>query len=584
MKPDFPTQITLLQQDTLQSLVLFSPELALCATIVLALLLRIVVGRRLNTSLLAFLGSAVALGFAISQCCADIERQEIFTGMLVFDQFAVFMRIFLLSFLVLFVLMTMRTGIPDREDAPDFFTLALGATLGMCLMATANHLLVVFLAIEMASVPSYALAGILKGRRQASEAALKFAVYGAGAAGVMLYGISLLAGVVGSVHFPTAAGNLATLMLSNPSQPTMTVLALGGLMVMVGLAFKLSAVPFQFWAPDVFEGASAEIGGFLSVASKAAALALLIRVGLGLSYLPDEAPQTSPLNDLPSAQARAEAAENRLLYVSTDAPAPALPQTPVAAAPVEGTLADSAAAVTASRSERMAALEQVRRFIAGLIAALAAATATFGNLAAYRQTNIKRLLAYSTIAHAGYMMMPVAAAMALSGTASDDAARAIGTLGFYIAMYLFMNLGAFLIVALLRNELRSEDIGDYAGLLQRSPGIAVCFCLILLSLIGIPPLAGFAAKFVIFGALADAGMITVLIIAGLNTVLSLFYYLRVIKVIAMEEPKSSAPVELPVFGSINGLFVLALTLPLLVFGVFAEPILAWAMESAKSLL
>lgn len=232
----------------------------------------------------------------------------------------------------------------------------------------------------------------------------------------------------------------------------------------------------------------------------------------------------------------------------------------------------------------MAALEQVRRYIAGLIALLAAATATFGNLAAYRQTNIKRLLAYSTIAHAGYMMMPVAAAMALSGRPTLAAASAIGTLGFYMAMYLFMNLGAFLIVALIRNSLRSEDISDYAGLIRRSPGVAVCFCLILLSLIGIPPMAGFAAKFVIFGSLAEAGMLTVLLIAGLNTVLSLFYYLRVIKVITLEEPRSSQPVDLPVFGSINGMFVLALTLPLLVFGVFAEPILSWAMESAKSLL
>lgn len=612
MNPDFPTQIDLLQSDTLASLRLFAPELALCGTIVLVLLLRIMFGRRISTALLAFVGSAVALGLAISQGFSGIERQEIFTGMLVFDQFAVFMRVFLLSFLVLFVLMTVRTGIPDREDAPDFFTLALGATLGMCLMATANHLLTVFLAVEMASVPSYALSGILKGRRQSSEAALKFAVFGAGAAGVMLYGISLVGGMLGSVHIPTAATRLADLMLAGPATPTITVLALGGLMIMVGLAFKLSAVPFQFWAPDVFEGAAAEIGGFLSVASKAAALALLVRLGIGMSYVPEEAPQTSPAETAIHANSPAE--QPQLADTSRKAPAQVASlrsdeqaqgpfalvalqepagdaQAPVEA-PAPAAQSDEAVApaqppteVAAAPQTRQQALEGVRQFLAMLVAVLAVATATFGNLAAYRQENIKRLLAYSTIAHAGYMMMPAAAAMALTGRAGqDDAAWAIGTLGLYVVMYLFMNLTAFLIVALIRNQTGSEQISAYRGLLWRSPGVAICFSLVLLSLLGIPPLVGFAAKFAIFSSLADANMIVVLIIAGLNTVLSLFYYMRVIRVMALEEAADAQPIRMPVLGSVNGFFVLVLTLPLLVFGVFWEPVLNWALISARTLL
>ncbi len=160
----------------------------------------------------------------------------------------------------------------------------LGATLGFCLMVAANHLMMVFLAVEMASVPSYALAGMLKRDRLSSEASLKYAVYGAGAAGIMLYGISLIAGLVNAVHLPTVALRLSA-ALPTMSAEELTVLGLACLMITVGLAFKLSAVPFHFWCPDVFEGATAEIGGFLSVASKAAALALLVRVVVGFGWL-----------------------------------------------------------------------------------------------------------------------------------------------------------------------------------------------------------------------------------------------------------------------------------------------------------
>ena len=163
---------------------------------------------------------------------------------------------------------------PNRDDANDFYVLILGATLGMCLMVAANHMLIIFLGIEMASVPSYVLAGFQRQKRKGSEAALKFAIFGAATAGVMLYGISLLVGALGSAHLPTMAGQLARVLSSDAGTDHYVVLALGGLMLAVGLAFKLSAVPFHFWAPDVFEGASAEIGAFLSVASKAAALGL----------------------------------------------------------------------------------------------------------------------------------------------------------------------------------------------------------------------------------------------------------------------------------------------------------------------
>ena len=205
--------------------------------------------------------------------------------MLVYDPFTIFMRSVLVGFAFLFTIFTKLSGIPDQEDGPDIYTLILGATLGMCLMASANHLLMIFMAVEMASVPSYVLAGLLKGRRVASEAALKYSIYGAGTAGVMLYGISLLAGMFNTAHLPTLAVRMAEAM-PGMAPGELMVLALAGLMIVVGLAFKLSAVPFHFWCPDVFEGATAEVDAFLSVASKAAALALLVRVALGLGALP----------------------------------------------------------------------------------------------------------------------------------------------------------------------------------------------------------------------------------------------------------------------------------------------------------
>ncbi|MBI3468514.1 MAG: hypothetical protein HY000_36390, partial [Planctomycetes bacterium] len=241
--------IEFVRHDTVNvSLPAFRPELTLCVTIVLVLFVRLFDwGRRIPASGLALAGSVVALYFSAPWLhLAELKdlHVELFTGMLIYDKLTIFIRSLLLFFAVAFVVLTMLSGIPDREDGPDFYTLVLGGTVGMCLMASANHLLMVFLAVEMASVPSYALAGLLKGRRQSSEAALKYAVFGAGTAGVMLYGISLLAGVLGSAHLPTMAVNLAQMLQTGIDPGRTTVLALAGLMVMVGLAFKLSAVPF----------------------------------------------------------------------------------------------------------------------------------------------------------------------------------------------------------------------------------------------------------------------------------------------------------------------------------------------------
>jgi NADH-quinone oxidoreductase subunit N len=556
-----------LVSDTTRSMAGFEGELTLCVTIVLILVLQIPrVTARIDSFWLALAGSVVALYLA-GPWHAIEHPSELFTGLLVYDSFTIYFRTLLFFFAVLFVLLTRVTGVPDRDAGPDIYSLVLGATLGMCIMASANHMLMVFLGVEMASVPSYALAGMLKGRRASSEAALKYAVYGAGTAGIMLYGISLLAGVLGSVHLPTMAERLAELLQpanleAGIGRDTHMVLALGALMVLVGVSFKLSAVPFHFWCPDVFEGATAEVNAFLSVASKAAALALLARVAIGFGYIPqwaEPAPQVAMFN---------VADEKPLLAQKT------IPQPP-AGSPAAVEHKELAAAAPLDHAAQIKALSPVRAFLWRVLAFVAVITCTFGNMAAYGQTNIKRLLAYSTIAQAGYMIMPVPAAMVLAGDNPEAARTAMASMAFYAAVYVFMNLGAFAIVALLRNHLHSEEIADYAGLVRRSPIITVCFTIILISLIGLPPLAGFAGKLLIFSSLVQAKLWTVLVIAGLNTAISLYYYLRVVKVMTIDpEPEQARGAEI---AFVPGTYIVAVTVPVVVLG------LAWDQLNQLSL-
>jgi NADH-quinone oxidoreductase subunit N len=282
------------------------------------------------------------------------------------------------------------------------------------------------------------------------------------------------------------------------------------------------------------------VAAFLSVASKAAALGLLVRLATGFAF--------------PS---------------GLSFPEFSVPRDPKVI------------------SESIAALAPARQYIVALISVLAAVTCTFGNLAAYGQTNMKRLLAYSTIAHAGYMMMPVAAAVSLLGTdtvAARDAARgAVAALIVYIGIYLFMNLAAFAFVAFLRNAIHSEEIADYAGLIRTSPGLTVCMAIVLFSLVGLPPLAGFPAKVTIFVALISAKLWALLFIGILNTVLSLFYYLRVVKVMVMSpEPLYRGAPRIPLT-STAGFYLAVVTLPVVLWFLFPSGLLHWAHAAAAAL-
>jgi NADH-quinone oxidoreductase subunit N len=512
--------VRLLDETTKTSVGLFAPELVLSGTIVVMLLFRTLPGLwRVPAQWIALAGAFAA--FALTLCQFDrlvsgeARAESFFTGLLMFDQFATFFRMFLSLFVILTITLTVLSGIPDREDAPDFYTLLLGATVGMMIMASANHLLMLFLGVEMASVPSYAMVGFLKGRKQSSEAALKFVVFGAGAAGVMLYGISLLTGLTGTGSMPLLAERLSMIVTQGAgmSDPTVRTIVLAGMMVLVGLAFKLSIFPFHFWCPDAFEGASAEVAGFLSVASKAGAFALLVRFGLAFS----------------------------------------------------------------SHSEAVSGIA----FAFGIgLGVLAAASATFGNLSAYGQTNVKRLLAYSTIAHAGYMLMSVSALLVMrfgkhAGPETDAATLScIEGLIYYLFVYLFMNLGAFAIVALIRNQIFSEELDDYNGLATQSPVLCFGMALCVFSLIGLPPMGGFFAKLVVFASVFKATSVHwvmwfVLGAGAINTVFSLFYYVRILKAMYVKpRPDGARKVSydlMPV-----GAYVLMICLSTLALGIVPQ--------------
>lgn len=542
---NFETLISRLTADTQASLPLFLPELCLASTIVLLLLVRLFgIDRRVPGSIVALTGTVAGLIFACKefwqlQSVDPTASTPLFTGLLLYDSFTVFFRVFLLLFLLFVEYLTMISGIPDEEDAPDFYTLLLGSTLGMTLMVSANHLLMVFLAIEMTSVPSYAMVGFLKGRKVSSEAALKYVVYGAGAAGVMLYGISLLAGLLGTAHLPAIAQGLVAFGQQHTSlaDPAFRTLAFAILMILVGVAFKLSLFPFHFWCPDAFEGASAEVGGFLSVASKGAAFGLLIRFCLALVGQTTGSAELSPL------------------YLN----------------------------------------------IGVGLGIVAAVTATFGNLAAYGQSNIKRMLAYSTIAHAGNMLMAVAAMMVILNspvTSGEDAvertaaaARCVEGLLYYLAVYFFMNLGAFAIIALVRNQTFSEEIDDYAGLVRQSPLLAIGMLICVFSLIGMPPMGGFFGKFMVFSSVYGAAQLShstamwVVLGVGLaNTVFGLFYYMRVLKTMFISPlPEDARPVDVS-FWSDGGRYVALVSLPVLALGILVDPMSSVARDVATWLL
>ncbi|HEX8914125.1 MAG TPA: NADH-quinone oxidoreductase subunit N [Humisphaera sp.] len=463
----------------------FSADLWIVVTAVAVLLTPFFV-RRPNTAAgtVTFVGLLVALASHLLVGRTDPAAGR-FAPMLSADGVAFLWKALLLLFTLGAVLLWFASGRHGtREgDGPEFFVLLTCATLGMSLMAAASNLLMVFLAVELASLPSYVLAGFRKGHRRGAEASLKYVLFGAAATSVMVWGLSLLYGTCGTLNlYATVAADgtrlpgVAGMIAAQPAASAYVLVGLG--CVLVGVAFKIAAAPFHLWCPDVFEGATVDVTTFLSVASKGAGLLLLVRLAVAVGE----------------------------------------------AANFSGTTVTTA--------------------LAAVIGVAGAVTATVGNTAAYAQTNLKRLLAYSSIAHAGYMTCAAALIVRGHGVgAADLRTEAARVLLFYLAVYLFMNLGAFAVAAVVaRRAGGDETLAAFRGLGRRWPVPAAAMTVCLFSLIGVPPLAGFTAKFNLMAALGGAGGWGWALVAAVavNTVLSIYYYAKVVRAMYLDEGPAPA--------------------------------------------
>lgn len=471
---------------TLASLKYFMPELTLVLTLgfvlVWDLILRGHRDRNKLVCLLTLTGLVLAGYFTIELRSAP--EVGLFFGMVALDHFGLLFRlIFIITALIVALLATASCELAPVHRG-ELFALLIAVTVSMMWMANSINLLMIYVALEMVSITSYIMVGYLRRERLSNEASLKYLLFGAVSTGVMVYGISFLFGLTGSLDLSSvrnALQNEASLAGTGPALLFIVVL------VFAGIGFKTATVPFHFWTPDVYTGAPTPVTAFLSVGPKVAGFAVLVRFFFGGMAQP----------------------------------------------------------VGESDSSGWQMLGTVDWQV--VLIAISVATMTLGNVAALIQTNLKRLLAYSSIAHAGYILM---GAVVLSG-------RGIQAMLAYMVIYLFMNLGAFLVVIAVYDGVGSFDLEDYAGFWRRSPILTIAMGIFLLSLMGIPPFFGFLAKFYVFAAVIRAGLGWFAVVGVLNSVVAAFYYMKVIKVMFIEGEEAPEPRRLDVHPIYSGLlFVL----------------------------
>jgi NADH-quinone oxidoreductase subunit N len=482
----------------LESLRYFLPELVLVGAILVLVVTDLIA--RNGGRVVVFAVSMVSLGLAIALSLRYYGEAPatLFGTMIAIDPLAIYAK--LLFYVSTALVLAVSYTSPDTAKLRmgEYGALMLSAAVGMSLMAAATNLLMMYMAVEMVSIASYILSGYLKGNRRSIEAALKYVVYGAASSGAMLYGMSILFGIAGTANIFEIGQYLG------PDSPyrLATLVAVGFLLA--GLGFKISSVPFHFWTPDVYEGAPTPIAAYLSVASKAAGFALMVRLFYsGLARITD-AGGWLPLGNI---------------------------EWPT------------------------------------LVAVISAATMTLGNLAAIPQNNLKRLLAYSTIAHAGYMLMGFVVLSELG----------VQAILFYLGVYLIMNLGAFFVVIMVAKTAGGEDISFYRGLGWRSSVLGVSMAVFLVSLTGIPPSAGFIGKLYIFAAVIQEKYYWLAVVGILNSVVSLYYYARVLKAMFLSPVEDAPPISVPLGSRI---LLIVLVVPILLFGVYWSPLWDLVAKSA----
>ncbi len=399
-------------------------------------------------------------------------------GVFVVDHLTMIARLLIIGAALLTSLLCLDVR-PDAHPG-EFYALIIFATLGMCLMVGANELLLAYLAIELTSIPLYLLAGYFRGNPRSAEAGLKYFLFGAISSAILLYGMSMAFGsALNGLGGAANMNNLTRFDQIGAFTPSSGgLITLAMLFIVAGMGYKLAVVPFHGWAPDVYEGAPAPVTAFISTASKAAGFVLLFRL-LTESF-------------------------------------PAMVGVPTLSASVGGWT--------------------------GVLAVLALVTVVIGNLAALPQNNARRLLAYSSIAHAGFVLLGL---LAWAAAQQYDREQGLIALLYYLIIYSLTNLGAFGVLALIGQQVGGEDFAHLRGLSQRNLPLALLFTVCILSLAGIPPLGGFFAKFYIFMAGWQSGATWLVIIAVVMTIVSLYYYLRLLKVMFIEPAPDLSPVTMP---------------------------------------
>src|SRR5215510_3797871 len=488
--------------DNLQSLKFFLPELALTVGILVVILCDITLKRLRNrvNPLLTLLVLLLAAYYTLQ--LNGVASASLFHGMLAIDGFAQFFKLFLLLAAVLVVLASLHSTQLASVHQGEFFALLLAVTLGMVLLANSTNLAMLYLSLELVSLTSYIMVGYLKTDRLSNEASLKYILFGAVSTRSMLYGLSLIYGMTGSLNLYTIRDAFLSQGVEGVDQFTVLLILV---LTMAGFGFKTAAVPFHFWCPDVYAGAATPVTAFLSVAPKAAGFAVLARFFFsGMSQT--NGSQWSMIGGI---------------------------NWPL------------------------------------VLIGISVLTMTLGNIAALTQNNLKRMLAYSSIAHAGYILM---GAVVLTG-------EGLKSMLVYMFVYLFMNLGAFLVVTIIYDSDKTFEIDDYNGMFKRSPFLAVAMAIFMLSLIGIPPFSGFMGKLYIFGSVIDKGLDWFAAVGGRNAAVAAFYYMRVLKAMLIEDSNRTAePLQI---SFLNQALLVALLLPNILLVIFWTPIDRWTAASVR---
>ncbi|PID57310.1 MAG: NADH-quinone oxidoreductase subunit N [Ignavibacteriae bacterium] len=484
---------------------LIVPEIVVSVTLLVIVIFDLIYNK--DKSIIPYIGIVglfIALYYSISDLnitthLFKVSNADNKFGLLTVDPFAGYFKIIILVTSILIVFFSKASveiqKISNRSG--EYYALLFGMILGMMFMTTASDLIMIYISVELLSLSSYVLAGFTKSSLRNSEASLKYLLYGAVSSGFMLFGMSILFGLTGTTNLLSMNEALSEISINT------FVYSFAIILIFAGIGFKISAAPFHFWTPDVYEGSPISITAFLSVASKAAGFAILIRFIKATFFV--------------------ESIEGSWILL-------------------EGF--------------------DWQKFII----VISVLTMTLGNFAAIWQDNLKRMLAYSSIAHAGYMLLGVAV---LSN-------QGLVAVLIYFLVYLLMNIGAFYIIMLIANQIKSENINDYNRLGYASPFLGVSLTIFLISLTGLPPTAGFISKLYIFISVLDAGMLIVAVIAVLNSVVSLYYYIRVLKHMFISKAENE-PEKLNV--SLNDIvFILILLVPTILFGVYFSPIVDFAQS------